>query len=196
MYKKQMKIQKIVCLLVLAASVVVFLYSLGIMTDLYDSLYYTIPNKDNLDRSRVDGARVYYDMQPFNQQFLKFSIGLILCAVLLFLTNTNTRRRYYVSNIVAVVINAAINVYVAVWAHARIAEYKAQFLQVDFEALKKFAERQHTLYTESTFWFDIHIAVFAFAIIAVVLLIANMIWKFQLMKEEKQLIEAGKGAVA
>ena len=191
-----MKIQKIVCLLVLAASVVVFLYSLGIMTDLYDSLYYTIPNKDNLDRSRVDGARVYYDMQPFNQQFLKFSIGLILCAVLLFLTNTNTRRRYYVSNIVAVVINAAINVYVAVWAHGRIAEYKAQFLQVDFEALKKFAERQHTLYTESTFWFDIHIAVFAFAIIAVVLLIANMIWKFQLMKEEKQLIEAGKGAVA
>ena len=191
-----MKIQKIVCFLVLAASVVVFLYSLGIMTDLYDSLYYTIPNKDNLDRSRVDGARVYYDMQPFNQQFLHFGIGLILCAVLLFLTNTNTRRRYYVSNIAAVVINAAINVYVAVWAHARIAEYKAQFLQVDFEALKKFAEKQHTLYTESTFWFDIHIAVFAFAIIANVLLIANMIWKFQLIKEEKQLIEAGKGAVA
>ena len=196
MYKKQMKIQKIVCFLVLAASVVVFLYSLGIMTDLYDALYYTIPNKDNLDRSRVEGARVYYDMQPFNQQFLKFSIGLILCAVLLFLTNTNTRRRYYVSNIVAVVINAAINVYVAVWAHAQILAFKAQFLQVDFEALKKFADRQHTLYTESTFWFDVHVAVFAFAIIANVLLIANMIWKFQLMKEEKQLIEAGKGAVA
>ena len=191
-----MKIQKIVCLLVLAASVVVFLYSLGIMTDLYDSLYYTIPNKDNLDRSRVDGARVYYDMQPFNQQFLKFSIGLILCAVLLFLTNTNTRRRYYVSNIIAVVINAAVNVYVAVWAHAQILAFKAQFLQVDFEALKKFADRQHTLYTESTFWFDVHVAVFAFAIIANVLLIANMIWKFQLMKQEKQLIEAGKGAVA
>ena len=196
MYKKQMKIQKIVCFLVLAASVVVFLYSLGIMTDLYDSLYYTIPNKDNLDRSRVDGARVYYDMQPFNQQFLHFGIGLILCAVLLFLTNTNTRRRYYVSNIIAVVVNAAVNVYVAVWAHAQILGFKAQFLQVDFEALKKFADRQHTLYTESTFWFDVHIAVFAFAIIANVLLIANMIWKFQLMKEEKQLIEAGKGAVA
>ena len=196
MYKKQMKIQKIVCFLVLAASVVVFLYSLGIMTDLYDSLYYTIHNKDNLDRSRVDGARVYYDMQPFNQQFLHFGIGLILCAVLLFLTNTNTRRRYYVSNIIAVVINAAVNVYVAVWAHAQILAFKAQFLQVDFEALKKFADRQHTLYTESTFWFDVHVAVFAFAIIANVLLIANMIWKFQLMKEEKQLINAGKEAAA
>ena len=191
-----MKIQKIVCFLVLAASVVVFLYSLGIMTDLYDSLYYTIPNKDNLDRSRVDGARVYYDMQPFNQQFLKFGIILILCAVLLFLTNTNTRRRYYVSNIVAVVINAALNVYVAIWAHSQIVAFKEQFLQIDFEALKKFAERQHTLYTESTFWFDIHTAVFAFAIIVNILLIANMVWKFQLMKEEKQLINSGKGAVA
>ena len=156
-----MKIQKIVCFLVLAASVVVFLYSLGIMTDLYDSLYYTIPNKDNLDRSRVDGARVYYDMQPFNKQFLHFGIGLILCAVLLFLTNTNIRRRYYGSNIIAVLLNLGINIYVAIWAHSQITTYKAQFLQVDFEALKKFAERQKTLYTESTFWFDIHVAVFA-----------------------------------
>lgn len=196
MYKKQMKIQKIVCFLVLAASVVVFLYSLGIMTDLYDALYYTIPNKDNLDRSRVEGARVYYDMQPFNQQFLHFSIIMILCAVLLFLTNTNIRRRYYISNIIAVIINAAVNVYVAIWAHAQIVGFKEQFLQINFEDLKKFAERQHTLYIESTFWFDIHVAVFAFAIIANVLLIANMIWKFQLMRQEKQLIEAGKGAVA
>ncbi|MBQ6520319.1 MAG: hypothetical protein IJI14_16510 [Anaerolineaceae bacterium] len=196
MYKKQMKIQKIVCFLVLAASVVVFLYSLGIMTDLYDALYYTIPNKDNLDRSRVEGARIYYDMQPFNQQFLHFSIILILCAVLLFLTNTNIRRRYYISNIIAVIINAAVNVYVAIWAHAQIIGFKEQFLQINFEDLKKFAERQHTLYTESTFWFDIHIAVFAFAIIANVLLVANMIWKFQLMRQEKQLIEVGKGAVA
>lgn len=34
------------------------------------------------------------------------------------------------------------------------------------------------------------------AIVANVLLVANLIWKFRLMKEEKQLIEAGKGAAA
>ena len=115
---------------------------------------------------------------------------------MLFRSNTNTRRRYYASNIIAVVLNAAFNVYVAVWAHAQIVQFRAQFLQVDFEALKKFADRQHTLYTESTFWFDVHTAVFAFAIIANILLIANMIWKFQLMRQEKQLINAGKEAVA
>ena len=69
MYKKQMKFQKAVCLLVLAASVIVFLYSLGIMTDLYDALYTTIgaPDKpDNTRRNPVAGAFIYYDMQGFN----------------------------------------------------------------------------------------------------------------------------------
>ena len=39
MYKKQLKIQKVVCLLALVVAVILFLYALGIMTDLYDSLY-------------------------------------------------------------------------------------------------------------------------------------------------------------
>ena len=196
MYKKQLKIQKIVCLLVLAASVVVFLYSLGIMTDLYDSLYFTIRDPNKPDRNPVAGALIYYDMQGFNQKFLQFGIGLILCAVLLFLTNTHSRRRYYRSNVIAVLLNLAFNVYVAIWAHAQIVAYKAQYLLVDFEELKTFSERRHTYYTESTFWFDVHTAVFAFAILANVLLIANMIWKFQLMNQEKQLINAGKKEAA
>ena len=196
MYKRQMKIQKIVCFLVLAASVVVFLYSLGIMTDLYDSLYFTIRDPNKPERNPVAGSLLYYDMQGFNRQFLHYAIGLIICAVLLFLTNTNVRRRYYSSNIIAVILNLAANIYVAVWAMGQIAAYKEQFLQVDFEALKEFSERRHTYYTESTFWFDVSTVVFAFAIIANVLLVANMIWKFRLMKEEKQLINAGKGAVA
>ncbi len=196
MYKRQMKIQKLVCFLVLAASVVVFLYSLGIMTDLYDSLYFTIRDPNKPERNPVAGALIYYDMQGFNRQFLHYAIGLILCAVILFLTNTNVRRRYYASNIFAVAVNFAANLYVAIWARKQIIAYKTEYLQVDFEALKTFSERRHTFYTESTFWFDIHTVVFVFAILANVLLVANMIWKFQLMKEEKQLINAGKEAAA
>ena len=81
MYKKQMKFQKAVCLLVLVASVIVFLYALGIMTDLYDALYTTIgaPDKpDNTRRNPVAGAFIYYDMQGFNKTFLHLGIALIL----------------------------------------------------------------------------------------------------------------------
>ena len=199
MYKKQMKLQKVVCLLVLVASVIVFLYSLGIMTDLYDALYTTISAPDNPDNTRrnpVAGAFLYYDMQGFNRSFLHMGIALILVSLLLYLTNTHTRRRYYTGNVVAVAANAVAGVCVAVWAHAQIAVFKAKFLEIDFAALKEFAERRNSLYTESTFWFDVHWFVFAFVILANALLIANMIWKFSLMKQEKHLVEAGKGATA
>jgi len=199
MYKKQLKLQKAVCLLVLIASVIVFLYSLGIMTDLYDALYTTIgapDNPENTRRNPVAGAFIYYDMQGFNQQFLHAGILLILASLLLFLTNTHVRRKYYVGNVFAVAVNAAACLGVTIWAGAQIRAFKAQFLQIDFEALKTFSQRLNTLYTESTFWFDIHTAVFALLILANVLLIANMIWKFRLMKEEAQLIRAGKEAAA
>lgn len=192
MYKKQMNLQKIVCLLAIAASVLVFIYSLGIMTDLYDCLYTTMRNPADLTQTTVPGSIVYYDMQDFNAAFLKAGIGLILLSCLLFLTNTNVRRKYYIGNYVAVCVNVAANLAVAVWAHVQIEAYKAQFLQVDFEALKAHSEMWKTAYTESTFWFDAHYVVFAVAIVASALLVANMVWKINLMKEEKELLDAGK----
>ena len=78
MYKKQMSLQRIVCLLSIIASAVVFIYSLGMMTDLFDMLYNMIPDPEDLDTARVAGARIYYDMQGFNRTLLRGSIGLIL----------------------------------------------------------------------------------------------------------------------
>lgn len=197
MYKKQMKLQKAVCLLVLAASVIVFLYALGIMTDLYESLYFTIRTPDNPKRNPVAGALIYYDMQGFNKQFLHVSIGLILASLLLYITNTHVRRRYYVGNVIAVAVNAVANVAASVWARTQILAFRAQYLsEVDFEALKDFSSKRNTYYTDSTFWFDIHTLVFGIAIAVNVLLIANLIWKFSLMRQERQLLNAGKGAAA
>lgn len=193
MYKKQMTLQKIVCLLAIIASALVFIYSLGIMTDLYDSLYDTMRDPKDLTKTTVEGSIVYYDMQGFNNSFLKACIGLILLSCLLFLTNTHIRRKYYIGNYVATALQVIANVATAVWAHGQIEIYKAQFLQIDFEALAKHAKRWKTLYTESTFWFDVHYAVFAVLLAVSVLLIANALWKASLMKNEKALIEAGKG---
>lgn len=194
MYKKQMKCQKAVCLLCMISSVIVFLYALGIMTDLYDSLYSTMMNPADLTQTTVPGSIVYYNMQEFNSVFLKYSIGLILLACLLYITNTHIRRKYYIGNYVAAALFAIANVNIAVWAHQYIEIFKAQFLNVDFEALQKHAELWKTTYTESTFWFDIHVAVFAIALIASAALVGVVFWKVSLMKEEQKLIEAGRKA--
>lgn len=194
MYKKQMTLQKIVCLLAILASALVFIYSLGIMTDLYDSLYGTMRDPNDLTKTTVDGSIIYYDMQDFNNAFLKGSIGLILLSCLLYATNTHVRRKYYIGNYVSTALMTIGNLAMVIWAHGQIEMYKAQFLQIDFEALAKHAKRWKTLYTESTFWFDVHYAVFGVVLAVTVLLIANAVWKTSLMKQEKALIEAGKGA--
>ncbi len=197
MYKKQIKCQKLVCLAAIIACAITFLYALGIMTDLYDALYSTMRNPYDLTETDVPGSIIYYMMQDFNRDLLKYAIGLVLLACLLFLTQTHVRRKYYVGNYVAVGLYSVATVAYTVWAHAYIEGYKAAFLtQVDFEALKKHAEMWKTAYVDSTFWFDAHYAVYAILLAVTVLLLLNLIWKIRLMKAEKRLIEAGKEAVA
>lgn len=194
MYKKQMTLQKVLCLLALCSGVLTFLYALGIMTDLYDTLYSTMMNAADLTQTDVPGSIVYYNMQGFNGVLLKYSIAVILLACLLYITNTHVRRRYYIGNYIAIGAFTIMNFNVAIWAHGYIELFKQQFLAVDFEALRTHAEMWKTTYTESTFWFDIHYCVFAVGIIVSLALVANAVWKFKLMKEEKALIGKGKEA--
>jgi len=196
MYKKQVKLQKILCLALLVVSALIFIYSLGIMTDLYDALYTTIRSAKNLDKSTVTGSRVYYDMQDFNKMFLRLSIGMILLCVTLFITNTQNRRKYYIGNYCSIALVSAGGIAFAVWAHGQIEAFKAQFLQINFEELAAHAAKRKTLYTDSTFWFDIHYLVFGLLLVGIVLLIANAVWKRKLMKDEQALIAQGKEAVA
>ncbi len=192
MYRKQMKLQKVLCLALLIICALIFVYSLGIMTDLYDSLYSTFRR----GKTSVDGAEVYMDMQGFDRDFLHGSIALIVLCLGLFITGTSSRRKYYIGNYASVLLFSAGGTALAVWAHGKIEEFKAQFLTIDFEALAEHAAKRKTLYTESTFWFDIHYLVFTLLLIGIILLIANAVWKSKLMKEEQALIAQGKEAAA
>ena len=191
MYKKQVNFQRIVCFCALIVGALFFVYSLGMMTDLYDTLYSRV-QPDKLDNAKVAGARIYYDMQPFNRLLLRFSIGMIILACFLFLTNTHVRRKYYTSNLIATGLNVAAEVGMAVWCHTQATAFKAQYLgTVDFAELLKRLGRRGT-YTDSTFWFDIHYLVCGLAIVAAVLLIVNYIWKKRVMQGEKELLATGK----
>lgn len=196
MYKKQLRFQKFACLFSVIAAAVSFVYSLGIMTDIYDSLYATMMDPNDPTQTFVPGSIIYYDMQDFNKTFLYLSIGLILVSCLLFLTNTNVRRKYYIGNYVATIAYSVATLAVTVWSHIQIEAFKVQYLTtVDFEALKSFAEMWGKTYIESTFWLDAHYFVAAMAVLSVVALVYNMVWKIQLMRGEEALLAGGKEAV-
>ena len=192
MYKRQVKLQKLICLCSLVAGVCVFIYALGLMTDLFTMLYNMIPDPDELDNARVAGARIYYDMQPFNRQLLYVGIALILISCILFITNTHVRRRYYVGNYVAMGLNIVSQIAAGIFIHLNVHSFKNTYLTtVDFVQLERRLSRLGT-YTDSTFWFDIHYAVMILSFIAAALLIMNILWKVKLMHDEKALLSQGK----
>ena len=194
MYKKQMTAQKILCLAAIIVSGIFFLYSLGIMTDLYDSLYTTMRNPNNINQTSVPGSQIYYYMQEFNNTLLMCSIGLILLSVLLYVTNTHIRRRYYIGNFCAIGLFTAASIGMSWFGHTYIEFYKTYYLtNLDFAALKEFAEMWGTLYTDSTLWFDLHYPVFGLMILVSVLLVCNAVWKVNLMKDEASVVAEGKG---
>ena len=195
MYKKQLVFQKMVCLFCVIAAAVSFVYSLGIVTDIYDSLYTTMRNPNDLTQTKVPGSIIYYDMQPFNKQFVNLSIVLILLGCALLVTNTHSRRKYYFTNFLTVGVYSVATLAVAVWAHFQIEGFKHQFLTtVDFEAMKEFSEMWGTLYLDNTFLLDLHYLVLGLAVVAVAALLGNMIWKIRLMREEASLLKNGKEA--
>ncbi|MBQ4074261.1 MAG: hypothetical protein IJD39_03575 [Clostridia bacterium] len=194
MYKKQLTWQKILCFAALAACGILFLYSLGLSTDLFDGLFYALPEEHKLATSKVNvpGAEIFYNIQPFNRQLLNNSIILLLIGCLLFITNTHSRRRYYISNAISTFGFAAGGVVISLWGHQQVSAFKQQFLQIDFAAYQKYATRRRKTYIDSTFWFDAHYLVFALLLLVCAALVFNFFWKLHLMKAEKQLIAAGK----
>ena len=198
MYKKQLTWQKILCFAALVACGILFLYSLGLSTDLFDGLFYALPEEAKLETAKVNvpGAEVYYQIQPFNRQLLNNSILLLLVGCLLFITGTHSRRRYYISNAVSTFGFAGVGIWLSIWTHMNIADFKAKFLAIDFTAYEKYATRRKKPYIDSTFWFDAHYVVIAILLVVCAALVINYLWKLSLMKAEKRLINEGKGGIA
>ncbi|MBE5787174.1 MAG: hypothetical protein E7324_06490 [Clostridiales bacterium] len=194
MYRKQLTWQRILCFAAIAACGVVFLYALGLMTDQYDSLYYTMTNPKDVHKTMVKGSWIYYDMQPFNRDLLAYAIVALLFGCLLFITGTHKRRKYYFGNVFSTCAFFIISIAGSVWGHIQLTAFRAQFLTIDFKTMEKMAKMWKKPYYDSTFWFDIHYVVFGLLLAVSFGLVANLIWKKRLMRAEQQLIDEGRKA--
>lgn len=192
MYKFQMTLQRITSFLLLGAAALVFVYSLGVMTDVYNS-FYLLSSYDPIwdPLFYVEGADIYLEMQEFNKQLTTAGIILILSAVSLFLFNTHNRRKYYVANYITIGINAILNVSVVTWMSLEVLKYKAQYLQVDPARVKEVADLLSMDIVMSTFWFDMHIVVFAAVMLITCLSLVNLGLKIALMACERKLLKEG-----
>ena len=183
MFKPQMIFQKILFLSLLLFSAVVFIYSLGLMTDLYG--LYQVQSIGS-----IQGSQLFYDMQPYNKLLVDLAIVCILSSVVPFIVGSNSRRKYYIGNVIGTVIQACAYVVTSIVIIINTMKYKAQFVNgVDFEAYKTLAEKMKFNYSESTFFFDAGFVIAVLLIVAAGLVVYNLIWKTKIVKQENKILE-------
>lgn len=195
MYKKQLRFQKIVCLMAIVIAALYFIYSLGMITDIHDAMREYISDPKFPQFTLVEGAIIYYDMQPFNKLFTDFSVVLILLACLLFVTNTHVRRKYYIGNYIATGAYCVGTLALTIWSHIQIEKFAHQYMTtVNWEQLKEQSEFWKRPYLDNTDLLDAHYIVLVLAVLVVAALIVNAVWKVRLMRSEDELIKAGEEA--
>ena len=182
-----MLVQRIVCFATLAAAVLVFVYSLGLVTDLhYNNFEYYAEDPKN---PVFDGANIYNEIQPFNQALTTAGIILILSSVLVFIFGSHSRRKYYIGNYITIGLNTLLSIGVSVWGIVNVIKYRAMYDQIDFEALEMWQNLLKEPYDISPFWFDVGFYVFGIAIFVAILGVLNLVFKVVVMKNEQQLLE-------
>lgn len=196
MYKKQMLFQRIICIAILIACAFCFIVSLGVVTDIFDTVFpsFILTFEDvngfkesmGLDGNTYYCASYYYNFQDFNNQLVMLSIALIVISLTLFITCTNTRRRYYISNYVATGLTTVANIGVSIWAFINVAKYVREYQNIEFDKLKEVAEMAGMKFHQSTASLEVAYLAFGILVLVTALLVLNLIWKIFVMKNEQK----------
>jgi hypothetical protein len=144
-----------------------------------------------------NGASLFYDVQDFNTQIFAFGIVILLLAVCLYITATNKRRNYYITNYIATGACSLGSIVLSIVAMAQNASWRAKFANIDFDTWKSLNAAATNSgytppYTESLAWFDVGFALYSIVIVVSILLVLNVVWKILLMKGEKQLLKGAE----
>lgn len=196
--KTQMKFQKALCLILLILGAVAVLLSFVWQTGAWAALggMVSTSNRNSSTFTAAAGkydATLYNEVQGFNNAMMYCGIVMVLLAVLLYITACNKRRKYYVTNYVAIGLCAGGNIVMSFVLMIMNGIWLGKFQNVDFEAWKVRNDRNvrygaEDSYNTSIAWFLVAFLVYAIIIAASVLLILNLFWKIKLMNGEKRLL--------
>lgn len=197
--KTQMKCQKKLCLILLILAALSFVVALGYETGVLYGFGTTLSSNATSDpkvnSKFAAGGQLYIDSYEFNQMLMILGIVLILAVVCLYITATNSRRNYYISNYVVSILVIAIFIGISVYVMVNNASYLSRVYEVlaDEEAMEWYANRASILstckYSENIFMFIATFVVYALDILGAIALALNLVWKHKLMKGEKELLD-------
>ncbi len=205
--KTQIKVQKILCLVTLIIAALSFVYACSFMTGDLSCLfkYLTTQCGDEVlilsfkDSDPIGADSVYQYASDINGVLVVLSIVLIVITVALFITASNKRRNYYITNYVAIIGVAIAFVVIAIIGMVLVSSVKADFdNKIDWEMYEYFGSQKfpsgayrYGKCSRNNIMFNLGYAMYSLVIVNAVALVLNLIWKIMLMRGEKALLSEG-----
>lgn len=207
-----MKFQKAVALISLIMAALTCVYALMFMTDISAMSGYT--SKQGTGEEAFKGVDALYEFaNDVTSVLFIMAIVFLLISVTLYITASNKRRNYYVTNYVSVIATAAFAAVVAIAGIIIISMCFARYAAIDHDAylqlhntwsrmedgLEVISEtrpteegtwsRSYPNYADSPAMFIIGYVLNVLVLCVAALNVYNLIWKIKLMKGEKALLQ-------
>lgn len=191
--KTQMKFQKWLSLSTIIIGAIVFIFAICFNSgNLADLMYYESVNIRNATFAADDFLAM---AQSFSSLMLGLAIAYIVIGVVVYITATNSRRNYYISNKIVAIALIAYIVAVSVIGLVYIFMLVSSFYAINWTEIYDVYEIRQGIgapeVTQSPTMFIIGIVVFIITIANALAWLYNLIWKIKLMKGEKALLEKG-----
>ena len=196
--KAQIKFQKILTLITLIIAALTFVFAICFFSgNLADLFRYKRINLQKTTANKYDGADDFlYFAQDFISILVVLAIIFICICAFLYLTDTHKRRKYYVTNYVAIGLVIAITLVTAVFCVIYLSLALAEFQAIDWaswkkDAYDKVAALGYPSVSQETTMFVIGYVTSGIVLATGVVWVLNLVWKVKLMKGEKAHLEAG-----
>ena len=175
----------LVTLIVAALSFVYALSFCGGTIYQYCTMYNKVTGKES-----VDGVKALFEAsQSYNDILLGLSIAFIVIAALNYITASQSRRNYYVTNYVSIILTAVYAVVFAILMLVFVSKTFTLFTAVDMENAKDEYSLFYDDFSYSISNFILGYLMAALMVVNAVFLALNLAWKAKLMKGEKQLLQ-------
>ncbi len=200
--KTQMRFQKILSFATLIIAALCFVYALAFLTGGMGNVHYYMPSAGTGERQDLMNASNFVNAsQSFVSTLVILSIVFILIVATLFITASNRRRNYYVTNYVSIVAVAAFAIAIALFIIISVSNVMNLFYNdIAWEAGTNngfnYAD-QFVKYNgeypvdKSPANFILGYALGVLVILTAVVHVLNLVWKIKLMQGEKALLQRG-----
>lgn len=174
----------------LIVAAIAFVYSLCFFSgNLSDLMWYK--GVDQSDMFNGADSFIYLAQGMINSMVYMCVVYFVVIAFI-YITSTNSRRNYYITNYIMIGIVVAYALMIAIYGAIMLAMLMSSFYGMDWAALTEYYEVNEPIgapsVSQSPVIFIIGMIVYVIVLINAVAWIYNLIWKIKLMKGEKQLL--------